>query len=77
MFFTKVGLGVARLAFWLGAANVVIGAISAFTDGGPSTVAGMSPGRLMNSGLYGMLIGVGLGILAEISQSIAAKVQQD
>lgn len=73
MFFTKVGLGVARLAFWLGAANVLIGIVLSFSDGGPTTMGGLSPGRLMNSGLYGVLIGIGLGILAEISLSVAGR----
>ncbi len=77
MFFTKVGLGVARLAFWLGAANVVIGIAMMFLDGGPATAGALSPGRLINSGLYGILFGVGLGILSEISQSVAARGQQE
>jgi hypothetical protein len=77
MFFTKVGLGVARLAFWLGAANVLIGIALSFSDGGPTTVGGLSPGRLMNSGLYGMLVGIGLGILAEISLSITRQDREE
>lgn len=76
MFFTKVGLGVARLAFWLGAANLLIGIALSFSDGGPTTMGGLTPGRLMNSGLYGILVGIGLGVLAEISLSVAGRKEE-
>lgn len=76
MFFTKVGGIVAWLAFALGALRALMGFTVAFwgNDAMAAEFFGRrTTGQVIDQGIYAMLFGIGLGILTEISRSVAPK----
>ena len=76
MFFTKSGRVIAWLLVILGGFRALLGFVIAF--GGDQAIAQRylgsgSPGEAIDKGLLACLIGVGVGIMAEISRSVSAR----
>ncbi len=76
MFFTKAGRVIAGLLVFAGALGVLMGLLARYTED-PALAAdvlkGRSPGSLINAATYWLVLGLGLGILTEISRSVAPK----
>ena len=76
MFFTKLGRVIAWLLVIVGSLRVAQGFAIAFTTGqamAPRYLGSKTTGEAIDAGLLYILIGVVVGIVAEISRSIAAK----
>ena len=79
MFFTKVGRGVAWLAFGFGVLRVVTGFAVAYSGDqslAPEYLGTKTSGQAINQGQWAILFGIGLGILTEISQSVALRAKE-
>ena len=76
MFFTKAGITVGWVVFVLGAMRVVMGIAIAYLGDqslAPEYLGARTTGQAINQGQWAILVGIGLGILAEISRSVAPK----
>lgn len=74
MFFTKAGRIVAWLAFGLGVIRFVMGyavALSGDQSLAPEYLGTKTSGQAIDQGQWAILLGIGLGILTEISRSAA------
>ena len=74
MFFTKAGGVVAWIAFILGGLRAMMGFYVASSPHDPEVsryLLGTSTGAAIDQGLYAMGLGIALGILTEISRSVA------
>lgn len=79
MFYTKVGEFVAALSFLLGGLQVVVAlgvAVLGNDASGVEYFGRGGTGGAINTGMYGVLVGVVIGILAEISRAVAARGQE-
>ncbi|MBN15511.1 MAG: hypothetical protein CMJ15_09885 [Pelagibacterium sp.] len=77
MFFTKLGIIVARLALFLGAFRVATGLFFAFnrdaTDFAARYLGSKTSGQAIDQGLLMIAFAIVLGILAEISRQVNQK----
>lgn len=76
MFFTKAGIIVGWVVFVLGVMRVVMGIAIAYLGDqslAPEYLGSRTTGQAINQGQWAILVGIGLGILAEISRSVASK----
>lgn len=81
MFFTKIGKILAHLLFWLGLLRVGMGFL--FAVGTPDMennraaarhfLGAANTGEAINEGMIAILVGIALGILAEISARRSAE----
>ena len=78
MFFTKAGRVIAWLALILGIAQIAMGLIVA-QSGDPSLASRYlgsgTPGHAIDQGLYVLIVGIVVGVLTEISGSLAGNRQ--
>lgn len=74
MSFTRVGIVLAHLLFWLGLFSVAMSLVFIFSGiPKPQTIDGqmaINPGRQLDSGAKYMLIGLAIGVLCEISSRV-------
>lgn len=78
MFFTKLGLVIAWLLVIVSGFRVVLALAIATTTGqnvSPRYLGSSSTGEAIDQGMLCFLIGVAVGIVAEISRSVAAKAE--
>ncbi|MER9221925.1 hypothetical protein NKI48_23850 [Mesorhizobium sp. M0644] len=78
MFFTKLGRVIAWVLVILSGFRVVAAVSFAFTTGqnmAPRYFGSKTTGEVIDQGLLYLLIGVAVGIVAEISRSVAAKAE--
>ncbi|MER8368039.1 hypothetical protein [Mesorhizobium sp. M1378] len=77
MFFTKLGRVIAWLLVILGGFRAVLAFAIATTDQtmGPRYLGSSSTGHAIDMSLLCVLIGVAVGMMAEISRSVAAKTE--
>ena len=74
MFFTQAGRVVAWLAFIFGALRVVMGFAFAGNGAAAARYLGSgTTGEAIDQGLLTMVFAIGLGILSEISRSVAKR----
>ncbi len=79
MFFTKAGAVIAWLAFIFGVLDAVVGFAIAFWGADASAteiLRGRTTGQVIDRGLYWAGVGIVLGILTEISRSVAKASQE-
>ncbi|TIL40239.1 hypothetical protein [Mesorhizobium sp.] len=76
MFFTKLGQVIAWLLVIVGGSQAMLAFAVAFTTGQSPRYFGSKPtGEAIDAGMLYVLIGVAVGIVAEISRSVAAKAE--
>ncbi|BCG85136.1 hypothetical protein MesoLj113c_12460 [Mesorhizobium sp. 113-3-9] len=78
MIFTKLGLAIAWLLVVVSGLRVVAAFAIAYTTGqatAPRYFGSKTTGEVIDQGLIYLLIGVAVGIVAEISRSVAVKAE--
>lgn len=74
MFYTRVGSFFAAAIFVLAIFQIVIGIGLATSENSPEAIARLlgtrTTGQAIDRGIYGVILGVGLGILTEISKNV-------
>lgn len=78
MFFTKLGRVIAWLLVIVGSFRAVLAFAIAFTTGqntSPMYLGSKTTGEVIDAGILYVLIGVVVGMVAEISRSVAAKAE--
>lgn len=76
MFFTQAGRVVAWLAFIFGGLRVALSLAVAFFGNEAMAMeyfGKLTSGQSIDRGIYTMIFGIGLGILTEISRSVAKR----
>lgn len=84
MFFTRIGIIIAHLIFWMGTIRVGIGFLGAFgtqdmeenRDFSRRVLGSETTGEAINEGMLFILAGVAFGVICEIS-SRRAKSEED
>ena len=72
MFYTNLGRVLAGLGFALGLAGIAIGLASASGDHDPSALVGTkTSGQWIDRGIYTLICSVVIGVLTDISRSVA------
>lgn len=78
MFFTKLGRVIAWLMVIVGSFRMVLALAIIFTTGqnmSPRYLGSKTTGEVIDASLLYILIGVAVGVVAEISRSVAAKME--
>ncbi|WP_287347168.1 hypothetical protein [Mesorhizobium sp.] len=78
MIFTKLGRVIAWLLVIVGGSQAVLAFAIAFQTGqsmGPRYFGSKPTGEVIDAGMLYVLIGVAVGMVAEISRSVAAKAE--
>lgn len=75
MFFTKLGQVIAWLLVIVGGSQAMLAFAVAFTTVAPRYFGTKPTGEAIDAGMLYVLIGVAVGIVAEISRSVAAKAE--
>lgn len=74
MFYTKVGSFIAAAIFTLAVFQIVMGLGLATSENTPEVIARLlgtrTTGQAIDRGIYGVILGVALGILTEISRNV-------